>query len=387
VIRRALILAAAAIAVAAAPALAEPGDLDPTFGDRGRVDSHAILQGFGGEDETLDGVSILPDGRIVLMGTERCAMACRDKVVTRLTASGRPDRSLSVTPEPGVFTVRVANDPEILDDWVYSVALRPDGGLLVTHATEIRPVAPDGSPEPPVATWGPLVIGTVARSAYARLDRSIVRLTPSLTVDGSFAPLALPDGVGKYPAPVVAAHGALHVAGVGPGALALWRAGLDGGAPTFGVMPLPPTDRLRTYRPDQTLVGPRGQTVVVASAFTPTSATLLAGFTADGAPDPAFGRGGIVRVAGLGEAAFDARGRIVVATMAPGGKRKRIVVRRYGSSGSADRAFGTRGLVLGTGYSDRAHVAIDRRGRIVVAAPFGRWNGARPSVTLFRLGG
>lgn len=102
--------------------------------------------------------------------------------------------------------------------------------------------------------------------------------------------------------------------------------------------------------------------------------------TSDGALDPSFGTGGIVRYdRGMGmenyanDMAIDSSGRIVVAGYAGGAEHDDLMLLRLTSSGELDSSFGTGGAVFldaVPGYSgsvEAKSVVLDASGRIVLS--------------------
>jgi hypothetical protein len=125
-----------------------------------------------------------------------------------------------------------------------------------------------------------------------------------------------------------------------------------------------------------------GQTLLLAGA-TGSRRPWIARLNADGRPDQRFGANGVSIVGGRGlnsaihALARDQRGRLVaVGTRRSGDRRSAAAFFRFSARGRIDRGFGTRGMafkrlgdvqgvnIIG-GSAD--HVAIDDRGRIVVA--------------------
>jgi uncharacterized delta-60 repeat protein len=100
--------------LAAAPAQATPGDLDPTFSGDGKV-----VTDFGGSDNGAD-IAVQPDGKIVVVGT-----AARDVALVRYNADGSLDSSFAGDGK------QITAIPFNSEDWLSDVAIRPDGWLVV----------------------------------------------------------------------------------------------------------------------------------------------------------------------------------------------------------------------------------------------------------------
>jgi len=105
------------------------------------------------------------------------------------------------------------------------------------------------------------------------------------------------------------------------------------------------------------------------------STFLLARYRRDGALDPTFGAGGVVRTPFTGGASANAVAAerddrmIVVGTVAPGDGTSEIALARYHRNGELDGAFGAGGTaVVGFGGTihDAGAVAIERDGDVVV---------------------
>ena len=91
--RRVGVIAAAVLAVSAAPALAADGVLDATFDGDGRVTtSFPTNLGFP-TLATFSGVAVQPDGKVVAIGTVRFANGVSRMIVARYTTNGSPDSS------------------------------------------------------------------------------------------------------------------------------------------------------------------------------------------------------------------------------------------------------------------------------------------------------
>ena len=145
------ILALLAFALLASAAQAAPGDLDPSFGDGGRVTVSP-----GGLPGSYDGVAIQPDGKIVLVGyTVPAAPALPDMAVTRLNPDGSPDTDFGTG---GTVLLNVNNSGAPGSDIGYGVAVLPGGKIIVAGTSQS----------------GSLTLETIAR------------LNPSGTLDTSF---------------------------------------------------------------------------------------------------------------------------------------------------------------------------------------------------------
>ncbi|HEX6131454.1 MAG TPA: delta-60 repeat domain-containing protein, partial [Actinomycetota bacterium] len=126
---------------APSPALADAGDLDPTFGG-GRVTTN-----LGSPDDGARSVVVQPDGRVVVVGDTRRARTGGDFAMIRYLTDGSLDPSFS-----GDGKRTTSFSP--VYDAARDVALQPNGKIVVvgTAAMETRfAVArylPDGSLDP-----------------------------------------------------------------------------------------------------------------------------------------------------------------------------------------------------------------------------------------------
>ncbi len=150
-------LEAAAVAAAAGmtgpPALAAPGDLDPSFGEVGRqsnLHSNSRFQQWSAEVQDDD--SVLFGG-----GGEYCYWGCyEDYFVGRLLPNGTPDASFSAA---------------MLDNaTVYDTALQVDGRLVAVgnsnHKLQVFRLRPDGSLDPDFGLGGLVTISDESGVSY-----------------------------------------------------------------------------------------------------------------------------------------------------------------------------------------------------------------------------
>lgn len=329
-------LAVAVGLVALSSALAAPGRLDPAFGTGGKV-----LSDWGGYD-AAGAVSIQPDGAVLVTG-----VSSGDLALSRYDGSGRPDAAFGAG-----GTVRTDLGSNENGE---SIALLRDGRIVV---------AGDSGDDIAVTRFTPT----------GALDRT-------LAGDGSLVhDLGGADSAGTV---LLQSGGRMVVAVATTGGLALVRFLADGRLdPSFGSGG---TARLRlpglgdpgragaALAPGGTIVlaGPR---LFLTGSRVDAIELVVARYTADGRLDRSFGRNGVARTGRL--AGWSAGGRVAVQ---PDGKvvlvargRTRsggagLAVVRLGRGGRLDRTFSADGLAVSRfGYAAHA-VALDRRGRIVVA--------------------
>jgi uncharacterized delta-60 repeat protein len=109
-----ILFAAAALAVSAAAAEAQPGALDSTFGSGGVVFSDP----YGAARSAVYDVKTQPDGKVVALETN---IVTKATYVLRYLADGAPDPAFG---QQGIVTLPSALKP-------YALALQPDGRVLV----------------------------------------------------------------------------------------------------------------------------------------------------------------------------------------------------------------------------------------------------------------
>ena len=385
-------LAAAAALVGPPAATAAPSDLDMSFGKGGKSHQPYVLAGLGEDDVHFSSLRLLPDGRSVALGQERCGMSCRNNVVARYTAAGKPDatfgtpsgtRGTPAIPGVGVFP----GENSAADDYSRSfrgLAIADDGAVVLGYV------------ETP---GGPSLVRRGPRGAVASVLAQPKPATPLAALpDGRVlvfrdgrALLLRPDGTadpvgGEEGVPVPAAGGVIGAVAGGAGVVVgtdadgilLARIPLDGAPVVRGHIPLrrpedPPFTSLvpidlgidasggvkvlvRTYRQD---VGVRR----VVAAFTPL-----------GQVDGRFGGGdGVLGIAGADpRIAVQRNGKVVIvasyARTSGDHTRSLIGVRRLDARGRSDRSFRARRLRSVANEIIGLDVDLDRRGRIVIGA-------------------
>jgi uncharacterized delta-60 repeat protein len=394
-------MAMAWLAFAASPAVAAPGDPDPSFGQGGLalVDASQAVQG----------AALTPDGGI-LVASDRFT-------VTKLTHSGALDTSfgsdgtaMATVPAPEAFfhssAVVVQDDGRIVvggtDDPVW------DGNPL-PHFALARFLA-DGRPDPSFGSGG-MVVMTIAPGerdsevtalAVAR-DGGVVACG---AVDGFQGPgrivLARFDGAGRldpgFGSGGVASGptGHCHDVSRGPGGTLLVGGSLEYSVsnPTFIA-----ARYLADGTPDRSFAasGVAGTSVPLDNACNhvnvlpqPDGKVVLTGqwdtefevlrLDAAGRPDPTFGHGGVVTTRTsqslhCGPAALQANGKVILGgtELVPPSDR-RFAAARYLPDGSLDPSFGG-GVVFSTfgssDYADVGGLVLQPDGRIVAIANVG----------------
>jgi len=131
----------------ASRALASPGgELDPTFGDHGRI----IYQGA---DSTFSGTAYLQptDGKLLFAGTHSRGMGGSDFAVLRVNSDGSADQAFGTL---GIVIIELSNDANAT-----KVAVQPDGKILIAGS---------------------------ARTGSADQDFALARLNADGTLDSTF---------------------------------------------------------------------------------------------------------------------------------------------------------------------------------------------------------
>ena len=325
--------------------LAAPGDLDPTFGNGGKVTTQ-----FSFAHAT--GVAVQADGKIVVAGTDESNSA--QFVLARYHTDGSLDTSFG---NGGKVSTSVGQP----FNYAYGIAIQADGKIVVagyaggygpTRDFAVVRYETDGSLDTSFDGDGKVIIDmggdnfandlaiqpdgkivVVGASGTSEPSRdfafAVARLNSDGTLDASF------DGDGKV------------ITSLGPFS--------DFGATAVALQP--------------------GGKIVVAgqsgSGNVRTADFALVRYNADGSLDTSFdGDGKLITAVSsdydrVGDVAVQPDGKIVVVGGAPGG----AVVVRHNANGSLDTSFGGSGIVftdLGLGiYSFFGSVAIQSNGKIV----------------------
>ncbi|MDQ3742566.1 MAG: hypothetical protein M3389_16675 [Actinomycetota bacterium] len=401
---RTLAAAAAVLALAAPPALADPGDLDTSFGEGGTV----LLSPADGGRLTalaLSGEKIVATG---VVRTTEASCAGRDIALLRLLGNGSGDPSfgtdglavlstfpcdehnerqhaplaLALAPggEPftagwaaaphdfnggGLVTAHTANgafdtsfdgdgfvrDEKIKQGGFHGLVRMADGRLVavghqlrLTRSWEARRYLASGAPDPSFAGDGSASYG----SATGERPNDLVSAAIADTADG--AVVAVGESSGAATIGRILPDGALDP-GFGDGGRKLL---------TFAGEATAGADVVKTADGGYVIAGSASP----ASGAT-SSRSMLLKVDAAGELDPTFGAGG--RVDGpVGDAiavAVDAEDRIVLVGHGAGG----AFVARYLVNGAPDGEFGEGGLVALGAQESPSDVAVQPDGRIVVA--------------------
>ncbi len=356
--------------LASATAWAADGDPDSTFGSGGTA---AFQLGFGSyhPGSTASAVAEQPNGKLVAAGANENGGGDFDLVVARLTRSGALDPSFGAG---GSIDVNLG-DSSIRDTFATAIAIQPDGKIVVAGDTY---------------DWKPFVL----------------RLNPTGALDGSFGSggVVRPDADRLYGVSVAPDGGILvagdQLQGDSDEALFLERltpaGSIDGSFGSGGTVveqlgDTPPDSRASTTSVATGIaVGRDGKVIVCgyrtdySAGTSGTSDNVLVRFTASGAPDGSFGRGGEVTnhaapytgVTGEG-LALTPDGKVVEVengTTGSSATTDDMVVQRFGSDGTLDPAFGNAGstrLAGDNGTNLGAAVALRADGEILLTSPIG----------------
>lgn len=361
--------AAALLLVAAGTADARPGDLDRSFGDRGRL----TLSATG----AVVGLALLDDLRPWLSVQQRPS-----PLAVRLTAAGRvADRTRFAAPVTGA--PHVADGHTLAEAGDGRLQLAPIGGAPVTLSL------PTSTPTPfDVRDFGVDAAGrTVVFGGGDGSGNVAVRFLPDGTLDMTYGTNGTADlaGFSDFSGAVVKPDGRAFVFGEET------QMALDvTGAPVAAYeRSIAWPEALDPGYVSAVADGP-GDTVLIAGDGVDDNA-FVARIAGDGRIDDRFGsRGFVLGTKVMDRVTVDAlvrdpRGRLVLG----GGyslarNRSRAAVLRFTASGRPDRTFGTRGAKLITAARSVAwtveQIAVDARERIVIAGGAGTYKAPRPAI-------
>lgn len=285
---------AACVAIAA-PAIASPGDLDPSFGRFGKATFDPA-----GALVTGDDVAIAASGRVIVAGTYSSRNADWRGGVFGFRRDGSQDPGFG---DGGITVLGGSAFPGAA-----AVALQPDGRILVASPRLLFRLLPDGRVDPSFGGDGAvptnlvgdleLTVDSLGRIVVAG-DRKLARFNPDGSVDSSFG------GSGEIATPF-----ASEFAGIG------------------------------------LAISSDGRMVLGGEAPEPSRAGLVARYLNDGVLDPGFGAGGAVtesfngRDGRITDVAVQPDGAVVATASVSGTGR----VLRYRPDGSRDPSFAGDGL-------------------------------------------
>jgi len=381
------------------------GDLDPTFGGDGTVETQ-IGDGFG---DAADAVAVDADGRIVVAGRsiDEAGPDDPDFAVARYTANGDPDTSFS-------GDGRLTDDFEAQDlfDSARAVAVQGDGKIVVAGSSDgkiaVARYEPDGDPDPGfsddgklttdvgpgvdaardvvIQSNGRIVVSGGSDSGGLVLARYMSDGTPdaSFSLDGKLADSFF-EGFGAGEGVAIQSNGAIVVTGHAAVGFGLARFEPDGDPDTtFGGDGRVITDfdggfNDRTgdlaIQPDGAIVVAGGvgrpDTPVADCGGEPVMDLALARYLPTGEPDTGFSGDGKLTT-DFGGTVDEGFGLVVQpdGTIAAAGRANTdFALARYGSSGDLDATFSDDGKLtsgFGEGSCDVAHdVALSDGGLLL----------------------
>ena len=398
---RLLVVACAAAVLPVRSAIAVPGDLDPTFGNDGRVVTDFTRANDGASD-----VAIQSNGKIVAVGRASTRRFYGRFALARYRPTGRLDRTFGedglvttnfVEREDAASAVALQADGRIVvvggaaqtaRDSSFAVARYTrdgildasfgDGGMLTTNFT----MRDDSAADVAIHADGRIVVvGTAGRGkfAVARYDSDGTR---DITFDGDGTVMTeVAPGYDSARAVAIDATGKIVVAGsAGDGTFAVVRYAPDGSLDaTFDADGIVTTDLTGGFdAANSVAIDPPAKIVVAGEAAFCCEYTASFGlirYQPDGALDVTFGGDGVVITdfTRYGDAASDlaiqANGKIVAAGSRKfNGTTSRFALARYKPSGRSDRTFGGDGKVstaFSRGFDSARAVAIQADGQIV----------------------
>jgi uncharacterized delta-60 repeat protein len=329
-----LVMVLALVSTGTSPAVAAPGDLDPSFGDGGIVRTGPVFVGA---------VAVQPDGRIVGAGVARPTTSPfeRDWGLVRYNPDGSIDLGFGTG---GSVTTDFGGN----FDWAGDLVLQPDGKIVVT--------------------------GVEGDVSGAERDFAVARYQPDGALDASFGVggMVTTDlgGTDDTRAMILQPDGKIVVGGQTANDLGLARYNPDGSLdPDFGQGGIVTDGIDGSQSADALFLQTDGKLLVAGnSGFD----LLLARYNANGTLDPGFGTGGVITYdLGVDNLVYDGAvqpdGKIVVVgPMTP----LDFALVRFHPDGSLDTGFGTGGLVTTDFYGDDdipSAVEVQPDGRILAA--------------------
>ena len=325
----------AALLLGAASAKAKPGDLDSSFGTKGRL----VTSFARGSDDRATGVVVQPNGKIVAGGSSGGRFA-----LTRYKPRGTLDRRFG---SGGKVTTRVHGLSE-----AGGLARGKEGKIVVVGSAE----------------------GMFAVARYRRngsLDRAFGHRGKLTTDFGPGEDAAFAVGL-QRDGKIVAAGRAEKGAEFGTDfALARYRTNgeLD---PSFGAGGKVTTDFGGFEESVRGLAVQRDGKIVAAgwSGSGGTTLVALARYNRDGSLDTEFDLNGKVKTpaGGAWSVAVQPDGKIVLAGWA--GAPEGFAVMRYKANGSIDRSFGKRGIAKNRVSDHADDVAVQPGGKIVAVGTY-----------------
>ncbi len=302
------------------------GSLDSSFGNNGVVTS-SFNSSFNGPGPV--GLALQSDGKMVVVGTKHISSTLDTIALARYTITGSIDSTFG---QGGVVTTTIDNSPGLF----IAVAIQSDGKI---------------------------VIGGTSYQA-SQENFTLVRYTITGTLDNTFGSngVVTTSIIGRYTlgyGVVIQSNGKIVIAGssgvtnvVNSGTFALARYTIAGSLDsTFGNGGVVTTPIGSHASGDAVVVQPDDKILIVGSSGDlniSTSTFALARYNPDGSLDNGFGNSGVVTtsVNGYGDGngvALQPDGKIVV--VGSDSSPPAFALVRYNSDGSPDNSFGNGGVV------------------------------------------
>jgi uncharacterized delta-60 repeat protein len=397
-VTRRFALAALVFALLAGVARAAPGDLDPSFGQAGRV---GIVSAGA---EYASALAVQADGRIVVAG-HSAANAVGEAVVYRLNPDGSLDQTFNGNGRLGIAggggdsatAVALQRDGKVLvagdtfaDNTLNAIVYRlnPNGAFDASFgidgARRIVSSAREGAHALALQPDGKIIVAGFSGVAGG-LDAVVYRLNPDGSFDQTFngnGRLAIDGGVAN--AVALQPDGRIVLAGWMPDATgrndaAIYRLTPNGSFdPTFNGNGRLGIDGGGFEEADALALQPDGR-IVVAGATSVNAAAVVWRVAPNGSLDPGFDGDGALRLDDGADAfasglALQPDGKIVVAGSTIVSDNADAVVRRVNHDGSVDAGFGRAGRVaIDDGGDEYAYaMALQADGRIVAAGETSR---------------
>ena len=342
---------------------ATAGELDPGFGDGGKV-----VTAFVGANAEANSLILQPDGKPVAAGIAYKTDTDWDFALTRYERDGAPDNTFGISGQ-------ITTDFFGAIDKGLTAAVLPDGRIVVAGYTQPFPGARESH---------------FAMACY----NSDGGLDPSFGMGGK----VVTDFAGDFEwitGVAVQTDGRIVAAGyasIFSWGFALARYNSDGSLDsTFGTGGTLTTNTTSDDRANTIAIQSDGRIVVAGSAHV-FGGLALVRYNIDGSLDSTFGsEGTVITTLAYGQAihalAFTPDGRIMAAAhvQSSDDDRATYAVLRYNSDGSLDTSFGSAGAVIldikGWPYA----VIFQPDWRIVVAGPVGKGKIGTANFVLARL--
>jgi uncharacterized delta-60 repeat protein len=386
------------------PAHADPGDLDPTFGNNGKV-----VTVLGQRSEWANDMIVQADDKLLVIGASQDPDLALwyGFVLARYNADGTLDASFgdggkvaTVFGSESAYVEAIAMQADgkivvagrigdnVIDDFLvarYNVDGSPDAsfgtdGVVTTDFGHTN----DSGTAVVIQSDGKIIVGGSTQSSDGDLDFALVRYSFDGVPDPTFGNQGIVTtdlGSDEYNMFIaLQADGRIVGGGISGEDFVLVRYDSDGVPdPTFGSGGVATTD----FGPwvGGIAIQPDGKIVMAGTAYTSTDDhrdydLALARYNADGFSDGTFGEAGHVTTDFTGsddygsDVAIQADGRIVAAGRSKTSSGFDFALARYNADGTLDLAFGVAGTVttdFAGGRDGSSAIAVQVAGKIVVA--------------------